>query len=131
MTMRADGNAMSAEINVTPMIDVMLVLLIIFMITFPRPHVVKLQLPVPTATGKPSTPIVLEVLPGRTYRLNKAPVEESELGSRLREVYERRPDKVLFIAGSPAVRYQDVITAVDSARGAGVHGFGISPRPRQ
>ncbi|HKS07654.1 MAG TPA: biopolymer transporter ExbD [Gemmatimonadaceae bacterium] len=124
----ADGRAMSAEINVTPMIDVMLVLLIIFMITLPRRHMEKLQLPVESPSSKPSTPIVLEVLPGREYRLNKQPTTEASLGTVLRDAYVDRPEKHLFIAGSPLVRYQDVITAIDSARGAGVIVFGIPPK---
>ena len=128
MTTQSDGRSMSAEINVTPMIDVMLVLLIIFMITLPRRHMEKLQLPVESPSGDPSAPIVLEVLPGREYRLNTQPIAEASLGARLRDAYVYRPEKHLFIAGSPLVRYQDVITAIDSARGAGVTVFGIPPR---
>jgi biopolymer transport protein TolR len=131
MTMRTDANAMSAEMNVTPMIDVMLVLLIIFMLTFPKRRVVDLQLPIPgPAFLDASRSIVLEVLPGRAFYLNRSFVDEPQLGARLRDVYDNRPDKVLFVAGSPAVRYQDVITAIDSARGAGVRVIGIPPRAR-
>ena len=124
--------ALSPEPNVTPMIDVLLVLLIIFMflIAMNQPRRIDLQLPEPSAapgaTAAPS--IVLEVLPGGSYAVNRAPVAREALGPHLRALYADRPQKVLFVQGDPRVRYQEVFEAMDVARGAGVRVIGIPPR---
>ena len=121
------------EINVTPMIDVLLVLLIIFMMVIPMSRkAIDLQLPDPTPDNTPSGPppsqIVLEVLPGNTYRINTQPVTKNDLGKRLKEIYDPRPDKIIFIKGDPAVKYSDVINAMDVARGAGVKIIATTPK---
>ena len=125
-------SALQPEPNVTPMIDVLLVLLIIFMflVAMNQPRRIDLQLPDPRAErpsgGAPS--IVLEVLPGGGYAVNHAPVAHEALGSYLRTLYAGRPDKILFVQGDPRVRYQDVFEAMDVARGAGVRVIGIPPK---
>ena len=121
------------EINVTPMIDVLLVLLIIFMMVIPMSRkALDLQLPDPTPDNTPSGPppsqIVLEVLPGNTFRINSQPVSKNDLGKRLKEIYDPRPDKIIFVKGDPAVKYSDVITAMDVARGAGVKVIAATPK---
>ena len=121
------------EINVTPMIDVLLVLLIIFMMVIPMSRkALDLQLPDPTPDNTPQGPppsqIVLEVLPGNTFRINSQPVSKSDLGRRLKEIYDPRPDKIIFVKGDPAVKYSDVITAMDVARGAGVKVIAATPK---
>jgi biopolymer transport protein ExbD len=115
------------DINMTPMIDVLLVLLVIFMIMQPMlQRSIDIQLPVerdePTAPSVP--PIVLEVFPGGQYLLNKSPVPASMLQARLLEVYSNRPDRVLFVKADGAVKYGEVITVMDYARGAGVEVLG-------
>jgi biopolymer transport protein ExbD len=120
------GGAMN-DINMTPMIDVLLVLLVIFMIMQPMlQRSIDIQLPVerdePTAPSVP--PIVLEVFPGGQYLLNKSPVPASMLQARLLEVYSNRPDRVLFVKADGAVKYGEVITVMDYARGAGVEVLG-------
>jgi len=75
-----------------------------------------------------STPIVLEVRPGPAYSINKSPVAQDRLGNPLRGIYNGRPEKIIQIAGYPGASYQDVITAMDIARGAGVSVLGIAPR---
>ena len=121
------------EINVTPMIDVLLVLLIIFMMVIPMSRkAIDLQLPDPTPDdtpqGPPPSQIVLEVLPGNVYKVNSQPIPKAELQKRLKEIYDPRPDKIMFIKGDPTVKYSDVITAMDAARGAGVKVIGATPK---
>ena len=126
-------NSLQNEINVTPMIDVLLVLLIIFMMVIPMSRkAIDLQLPDPTPDNTPSGPppsqIVLEVLPGNTFRINTQPVSKNDLSRRLKEIYDPRPDKIIFVKGDPAVKYSDVIAAMDAARGAGVKIIATTPK---
>jgi biopolymer transport protein ExbD len=129
-----DGSTnLTNEPNVVPMIDIMLVLLIIFMIMQPMMRkAVDLQLPDPTPSvvtaNQASDQIVLEVLEDGTFALNKEPLTKDNLSTRLTEVYENRPDKIIFLKGEDKVMYQDVISAMDIARGAGVKVIGIPPR---
>jgi len=136
MSMSAGGSdrGLTNEPNVTPMIDVLLVLLIIFMMIIPLSRKpIDVQLPDPTPDKQPpkSKPdqIVLEVLPGPTFQVNKKPVDKAGLGQYLKETYDPRPEKILFIKGDPDVTYQDVIFAMDVARGAGVLVIGATPKP--
>lgn len=135
MGMSAGGSSggLNNEPNVVPMIDIMLVLLIIFMIMQPMMRkAVDLQLPDPTpavvTANQASDQIVLEVLADGSFAVNKEPVTKENLGNRLREIYDPRPDKIIFIKGENSVIYQDVIHAMDVARGAGVKVIGIPPR---
>ena len=127
------SEGLTNEINVTPMIDVLLVLLIIFMMVIPMSRkAIDLQLPDPTPDNTPSGPppsqIVLEVLPGNTFRINTQPVAKNDLQKRLKEIYDPRPDKIIFVKGDPAVKYSDVIAAMDAARGAGVKIIATTPK---
>jgi biopolymer transport protein TolR len=121
------------EINVTPMIDVLLVLLIIFMMVIPMSRkAIDLQLPDPTPDNTPSGPppsqIVLEVLPGGIFKVNTQPVPKADLPKKLKEIYDGRPDKIIFVKGDPTVKYSDVIAAMDVARGAGVKIIATTPK---
>lgn len=133
MAMSSTGRGgLTNDINVTPMIDVLLVLLIIFMLVVPMSRkAIDLQLPDPTEQPQSSTPppqIVLEVLPGNQYAVNKEPLSKATLGKRLKEIYDGRPEKIIFVKGDPRVKYSDVIFAMDVARGAGVKVIGMSPK---
>ena len=121
--------SMSAEPNITPMIDVLLVLLIIFLMAIPQMRTIDATLPQPCLDcGAGSATIVLEVLPGPTYRLNQTTVATSELLRHLATVYRDRPEKIIQVAGYPGVRYSDVVSAMDIAKSAGVRVIGIAPK---
>lgn len=124
-----------SEPNLVPMIDVLLVLLIIFMMIIPMSRkAIDVQLPDPNPTV-PTVPvesnqIVLEVLPDGNYEINNQPVAPGGLDRRLREIYDPRPDKIIFIKGAPSLKYQDVVKAMDIARGAGVKVIGVPPKDK-
>jgi biopolymer transport protein TolR len=127
------GGTLTNEINVTPMIDVLLVLLIIFMMVIPMSRkAIDLQLPDPTPdntnSGPPPSQIVLEVLPGGVFKINSQPVSTADLAKKLKEIYDPRPDKIIFVKGDPAMKYSDVIMAMDVARGAGVKIIAMTPK---
>ena len=135
MAMSAGGGegGLNNEINVTPMIDVLLVLLIIFMMVIPMSRkAIDVQLPdpnpAPAPPGTVSQQIVLEVMPGGTYLVNKENVPKEQLGKRLKEIFDPRPDKLIFIKGDNTVTFQDVIFGMDVARGAGIKVIGITPK---
>lgn len=118
------GGGLTAEPNVTPMIDVLLVLLIIFMLIVPMARkAIDLQLPDPTPQNSPPPPssdqIVLEVAADGSYKINTEAVAHDNLERRLHEIYDNRPDKVLFVKGDTAASYQTIMTAIDVARGSG------------
>ena len=132
MAMAVGKQGLENDINVVPMIDVQLVLLIIFMAALPSMRkAIDIQLPDPTQTPpaqQVSNQIVLEVLPGGVYSINKEKVDRVRLGPRLQEIFAPRPEKIIFVKGDPNVKYQDVIDAMDISRGAGVRVIGVPPK---
>ena len=130
--MAASRTGLQNEPNVVPMIDILLVLLIIFMLVVPMSRkALDLQLPDPTQTTESSNPppqIVLEVLPGDRFLVNKEPLNRQTLGPRLKQIYDPRPEKIIFVKGDPKVKYSEVIFAMDVARGSGVKVIGVSPK---
>ncbi|MEK7401633.1 MAG: biopolymer transporter ExbD [Gemmatimonadota bacterium] len=132
MAMAVGKQGLENDINVVPMIDVLLVLLIIFMAALPSMRkAIDIQLPDPTQTppaNQVSNQIVLEVLPGGVYSINTEKVDRARLSLRLQEIYGPRPEKIIFVKGHPDVKYQDVIEAMDVSRGAGVKVIGVPPK---
>ncbi|HEX6252182.1 MAG TPA: biopolymer transporter ExbD [Gemmatimonadaceae bacterium] len=129
------ADSLNNEPNVVPMIDVLLVLLIIFMLVVPMSRkALDLQLPDPTPSesqGPPPSQIVLEVMPGNRYAINKEPVTRDALAGRLKEIYDPRPDKIIFVKGDPKLKYDEVIWAMDIARGSGVRVIGVPPKDNE
>ena len=124
-----------ADINVTPMIDVMLVLLIIFMITLPLGRrTFDVQVPPEQQTkskSQSSAQIVLELTADGGYALNKQPIPFTQLDAKLHEIYDPRPVKLLFIKAAPSRHYGEVIQAMDVAHAAGVQVIGFTPADAQ
>ena len=128
-----EQGGLSHEPNVIPMIDILLVLLIIFMIIQPMMRkAIDLQLPDPTPQAAPATAnpdqIVLEIGPNMVMSINKEPVSRDRLAARMKEIYDPRPSKVLFVKADGTNKYQEVIWAMDVARGSGVKVIGVPPK---
>jgi biopolymer transport protein TolR len=124
VSMGKTGNSSLSEINMTPMIDVLLVLLVIFIIVqMNMQRTFDIQLPVDNkdqASNPNPDVIIMEIEPNGVVKINTKQLQLAQVQSFLTEIYTNRPDKVIFVKAGGEVPYGDVIEMIDIARAAGV-----------
>ena len=132
MAMSVGGGAgAKADINMTPMIDVLLVLIIIFMVITPlTPKGLEALVPQPPKADQPQTQadqrtVVIVINRDKSMSINQEPTDEQRLGPRLEEIFKTRAERVVFVRGDNDLEYQYVAKAIDIAHGAGIDRVGL------
>ena len=133
MSMAVGGSkGVKSDINMTPMIDVLLVLIIIFMVITPlTPHGLEALVPQPPPPGAPPEnnirTVVISINQDHSMLINQDPIEESALESRLVEVFKTRAERVVFVKGDPNLEFSWVAKVIDIAHGAQIDKVGLMP----
>ncbi len=129
MTISVDGSnrGIITDVNVVPLIDVLLVLLVVFMIIPHKQFGLKAEIPQAESTLPPSPvpEVVVQVLADGSLRINQQPVSWENLQSRLEEIYKMRANRVVFIRGDAVVEFSQVARVIDVMKGAGLDPVGL------
>lgn len=127
------SRAVLSEINVTPLVDVMLVLLIIFMITAPMMQQgLDIELPETASSGVETSdePFILVIQKDKKIRAGEAEINLNELATRLKAIFETRPNKQIYIQADRSVEYGYVAEAMGEIRAAGIYSIGLITLPK-
>ncbi len=126
-----EPGALKSDPNMTPFIDILLVLLIIFMVIAPvTPKGLEALVPQPSPPGAQQTAadtrtVVISVNRDKSMLINTEPTDENRLGPRLEEIFKTRAERVVFVKGDPDLEYQYVANVIDIAKGAGIDKVGL------
>jgi len=125
------GGGVKSDINMTPMIDVLLVLIIIFMVITPlTPKGLEALVPQPPPPGQKQTlsdqrTVVISIDANHRFQINSGDTDESKLGEQLTEIFKTRAERVVFVKGDPSLDFMWVAKAIDIAHGAGIDKVGL------
>jgi biopolymer transport protein ExbD len=131
MAVGGSGAGAKADINMTPMIDILLVLIIIFMVITPlTPKGLDALVPQPPPPGQQQTAadqrtVVIVINADKSILINQEPTDEAKLGGRLEEIFKTRAERLIFVKGDPDLEFQTVARAIDIAKGAGIDKIGL------
>ena len=125
------GGGVKHDINMTPMIDVLLVLIIIFMVITPlTPKGLEALVPQPPPPGQKQTlsdqrTVVIVIDASHHMMINSEDTDEQHMGDRLTEIFKTRAERVVFVKGDPSLEFSWVAKAIDIAHGAGIDKVGL------
>ncbi|MFB3825702.1 MAG: ExbD/TolR family protein [Bryobacteraceae bacterium] len=131
MAVGGSNEGPKADINMTPMIDVLLVLIIIFMVITPlTPKGLEALIPQPAPpnvkqTAADTRTVVIVINKDKSMMINQEATDENRLGPRLEEIFKTRAERVVFVKGDPDLEFRDVARAIDVAHGAGIDKVGL------